>query len=149
MKGEIVRVVPLPGVKSQTWFKAEIAELAYVRSYNVRTEDGRILRRNCRHLRRRREPFCSSQPSEAPVALQHPHMAASPERLQGPQPTQGQSFTVPAEGDQFKQTSKTPVATPSKSQPLCTTFKKSQPVENMITRVGRLLRPPGYLKEYA
>ena len=57
-------------------------------------------------------------------------------------------FTVPAEGDQSKQTPKTP-ATHSKSQPLCTTFKKSQPVENMITRVGWLSKPPGYLKKYA
>ena len=87
MKGKIVRVVPLPGVKSQTWFKAEIEELEDVRSNNVRTEDGRIFRRNRRHLRRSREPFCSSQPSEAPVALQHPYMAASPEKLQIPQPT--------------------------------------------------------------
>ena len=126
VKGNIVRAVPLPGVKSQTWFKAQIEELADVRSNNVRTEDGRFLRRNRRHLRRSREPFCSSQPSDAPVALQHLHMAASPEKLQGPQPTQGQSFTVPAEGDQSKQTPKTPVATPSKSQPLCPTFNKSQ-----------------------
>ena len=85
--------------KSQTWFKAEIEELADVQSYKVKTEDGRILHRNCRHLCRSREPFYSSQPTEAPVALQPLDMAASTEKLQGPQPTEGQSFpTVPAQG---------------------------------------------------
>ncbi|CAH3041491.1 unnamed protein product, partial [Porites lobata] len=84
VKGKTVRIMPLPHDKSQTWFKAEIEELADVRSYKVKTEDGRILCRNRRHLCRSREPFYSSQPSEAPVALQPPDMAASPEKLQGP-----------------------------------------------------------------
>ena len=88
-----VREIPPPHDKSQTWFKAEIEELADVRSYKVKTEDGRILRRNRRHLCRSREPFYSSQPSEAPVALQPPDMAASPEKLQGPQPTEGESHS--------------------------------------------------------
>ena len=152
MKGETVRVhvMPLPRDKSQTWFKAEIEELADVRSYKVKTEDRRILGRNRRHLCRSREPLYSSQPSEAPVALQPPDMAASPEKLQGPQPTEGQSFpTVPAQGDQSKQPTKTPVAIPSKAQPLCTTLNKSRPVENRITGAGQLSKPPGYLKDYA
>ena len=139
-----------PWQEPQTWFKAEIEELADVRSYKVKTEDGRILCRNRRHLCRSREPFYSSLPSEAPVALQTPDMAASPEKLQGPQPTEGQSFpTVPAPGDQSKQLTKTPVAIPSEAQPLCTTLNKSRPVENRITRAGRLSKPPGYLKDYA
>ena len=38
-------------------------------------------------------------------------MAASPEKLQGPELTEGQSFpTVPAQEDQSKQTTKTPVS---------------------------------------
>ena len=81
------RVMPLPYDKSQTWFKAEIEELADVRSYRVKTEYGRILRRNRRHLCRSREQFYSSRPSEDPVALQPLDMVASPEKLQGPQPT--------------------------------------------------------------
>ena len=141
--------MPLPHDKSQTWFKAEIEELADVRSYKVKTEDERILRRNRRHLCRSREPFYSSQPSEALVALQPPDMAASPEKLQGPQRTEGQSFpTVPAQGDQSKQPTKTPVAIPSKAQPLCTALHKSRPVETRITRAGWLSKPPSYLKDY-
>ena len=88
--------------------KEEIKELADVRSYKVKNEHGRILRRNRRHRCRSREPFYSSRPSEAPVALQPPDMAASPEKLQGPQPTEGQSFpTGPVQGDQSKQLTKT------------------------------------------
>ena len=139
--------------KSQTQFKAEIEELADVRSYKVKTEDGRILCRNRRHLCRSREPFYSSKTyncSEARVTLQALDTAASSEKLQGPQQTEGQSFpTVPAQGDQSKQPTKTPVAIPSKAQPLCTTLNKSRPVENRITRAGRLSKPPGYLKDYA
>ena len=137
VKGETVRVMPLPRDKSQTWFKTEIEELADMRSYDIKTEDGRILRRNHRHLCRSREPFYSSQPREAPLALQPPDLAASPEKLQGPQPIEGQSFpTVPVQGDQSKQPTKTPVAVSSKAQPLCTTLNKSQPVENRITRAA-------------
>ena len=94
--------------------------------------------------------FYSSRPSETPVALQPPDMAASPEKLQGPVPTEGQSFpTAPAQEDQSKQTTKTPLAIPSKAQPLCTTLNKSQLVKNRITRAGRLSKPPGYLQDYA
>ena len=38
VKGKTVRLMPLPHGKSQTWFKAEIEELADVRSYKVKTE---------------------------------------------------------------------------------------------------------------
>ena len=112
--------MPLPRDKSQTWFKTEIEELADMRSYDVNTEDGRILRRS-------RQPFYSSQPREAPVALEPPDLAASPEKLHGLQPVEGQSF-------QQCQPTKTSVALSSKAQPLCITLNKSQPVENRITR---------------
>ena len=146
MKGETVKVMSLLCDKSQTWFKAKIEELADVWSYNMNlTEDGRILHRNRRHLCRSREPFYSSQPSEAPVALQPPDMVAYLEKVQRPHPTKGQSFpTVPSWGDQSKQPTKTPVAILSKAQPLCT---MSQLVENGITRAGWLSKPPGYLKK--
>ena len=137
MKGEAVRVMPLPRDESQTWFKTEIEELADMRSYDLKTEDGRILRKNQKHLCRSREPFYSSQPREAAVALQPPDLAASPEKLQGPEPIEGQSFpTVPAQGDLSKQLTKTPVSLSSKAQPLCTTLNKSQLVENRITRAA-------------
>ena len=46
LHGETVRVVPQPGNRSQKWFKVVVQGQTDVRSYNVRTEDGRMFRRN-------------------------------------------------------------------------------------------------------
>ena len=57
LKGETVRVAPQPGNRPQKWFKAVVQEQTDVRSYNVRTEDGRMFRRSRRHVRSSKEPF--------------------------------------------------------------------------------------------
>ena len=135
--------MPLPHDKSQTWLKAEIEELAAVRSYKVKTEHERILRRNRRHLRRSRQPFYSSRPARLLQLCNPQDMAASPEKPKGPQPTEGQSFpTVAAQGDWSKQPTNAPVAIPSKAQPPCTTLNKSKLVENRTTIAGRSSKPP-------
>ena len=109
-----------------------------MRSYDLKIEDGRVLRRNQKHLCRSREPLYSSQPREAAVALQPRIWQPLQRNSKGlSQQRVGQSFpTVPAQGDQSKQLTKTPVALPSKAQPLCTTLNKSQLVENRITRAA-------------
>ena len=55
--GEIVRVKPAD--RSGQWFKARVEQQVDVRSYEVRTEDGKIFRRNRRHLRNSMEPACT------------------------------------------------------------------------------------------
>ena len=50
-RGEVVRVAPKPGNRERKWFKARAEDQADIRSYKVRTEDGRLYRRNPRHLR--------------------------------------------------------------------------------------------------
>ena len=142
VKGETVKVMPVLCHKSQTWFKAEIKELADVRSYNMNlTEDGRILRRNCRHLCRSSEPFYSSQPSEAPVALQPLDMVAYLEKVQRPHPTKGQSFpTVPSWGTSLNSQPK-PLLQYLARPNLCARQVTS------LTRAGWLSKPPGYLKK--
>ena len=55
-KGEIVPVKPKD--RSGRWFKARVEQQLDVRSYEVRTEDGKIFRRNRRHLRSSKEPAC-------------------------------------------------------------------------------------------
>ena len=55
--GEVVGVAPKPGDKERKWFKARVEDQVDIRSYKVRTEDGRLYRRNRRHLRQSREPF--------------------------------------------------------------------------------------------
>ena len=57
-KGEIVRVKPTD--RSGRWFKARVEQQVDVRSYEVRTEDGKIFRRNRRHLRNSKEPACTT-----------------------------------------------------------------------------------------
>ena len=53
-KGDTVRLQPLKSTK-EPWKKATIQEQVNVRSYNVLTEDGSILRRNRRHLKATQE----------------------------------------------------------------------------------------------
>ena len=48
-QGEFVRVKPTD--RSGRWNKAHLEWQVDVRSYEVRTEDGKVLRRNKRHLR--------------------------------------------------------------------------------------------------
>ena len=47
-KGDVVRVLPLPG--QSKWFKAQVEDQVAVRFYNVRKEDGRVYRRNSSRL---------------------------------------------------------------------------------------------------
>ena len=53
--GDVVRVKLKPD--SKEWTKAAVDKEADIRSYQVRTEDGRMYRRNRRHLKHTREPF--------------------------------------------------------------------------------------------
>ena len=80
LKGETVRVAPQPGNRSQKWPKAVVQEQTDVRSYNVRTEDGRMFHRNCRHLRSSKEPsypFERSEPEISPSPQPQPVTSAS------------------------------------------------------------------------
>ena len=55
---EVVRVAPKPGDKKRKWFRAGVEDQVDIRSYEVRTEeDGKVLRRNRRHLRQSKEQF--------------------------------------------------------------------------------------------
>ena len=56
--GDVVRVKLRPD--SKEWTKAAIDKEVDTRSYQVRTEDGRIYRRNRRHLKHTREPFLTA-----------------------------------------------------------------------------------------
>ena len=56
--GDVVRVKLRPD--SKEWTKAAVDQEVDIRSYQVRTEDGRTYRRNRRHLRHTREPFLTA-----------------------------------------------------------------------------------------
>ena len=55
--GEVIRVAPKPGDRERKWFRAQVEDQVDIHSYEVRTEDGRLYRRNRRHLRQAKEPF--------------------------------------------------------------------------------------------
>lgn len=56
--GDVVRVKLRPD--SKEWTKATVDKEVDIRSYQVSTEDGRIYRRNRRHLKHTREPFLTA-----------------------------------------------------------------------------------------
>ena len=68
-RGVVVRVKP--DRDSKTWAKATVDKEVDIRSYQVRTEDGRTYRMNRRHLRLTKQPFFRSTPPESP-SQQHP-----------------------------------------------------------------------------
>ena len=60
----VVRVKP--DRDSKRWAKATVDKEIDIRSYQVRTEDGRSYRRNRRHLRLTKEPFFRATSPESP-----------------------------------------------------------------------------------
>ena len=47
-KGDVVRVLPLPG--QSKWLMAQVEDHVVVRSHKIHTENGRVYRRNHSHL---------------------------------------------------------------------------------------------------
>jgi len=66
-----VRVAPKQGDRERKWFKARVEEQVDIRSYEVRTEDGKLYRRNRRHLLQSKEPFGQTAETSPVVELQH------------------------------------------------------------------------------
>ena len=61
-----VVVLIKPDRDSKRWAEATVDKEVDIRSYQVRTEDGRIYRRNRRHLRLTKQPFFRAIPPESP-----------------------------------------------------------------------------------
>ena len=113
----VVRIQPPRGIgRRKPWTKARVGEKVDVRSYEARTEDGRVLRRNRRHLRLMKEvntpdneavvPNQTSQASTTTIVQQPPPAAAVAAAAATPQPhqevrsgqTQNQVFYVTRSG---------------------------------------------------
>ena len=100
----------------------------YVRSYAVRTEDGRLFRRNRKHLRQSQEPFMSK---DADVEI--------PSLIRNCPPTESNTEPAPTE-------SSTGNPTPSKQTDLGPqTIRPASPAKfhksSAVTRSGRSIRP--------
>ena len=144
-KGEVVRVKPTD--RSGQWYKALVEQQVDVRSYDVRTEDGRVFRRNRRHLRSSREPQANNSkplptnmPAIAPPAPIAP-VESAPAKTSNPQevllPKENAEATLPGKTN----TSAKPALVPV---PSAQVMRASLPV----TRSVRISRPPGHLKDF-
>ena len=74
-------VVMLPSPQARKWKKAHVEDQVDVRSYAVRTEDGRVFRRNRRHLKK----------YDPPPATRTPEVVVAPSKITV-------TSTPPAEG---------------------------------------------------
>jgi len=122
-----------------------------VRSYEVRTEDGKIFRRNRRHLRNSKEPAYTGgnpEPIQTPdkTHLFESHTSSkstvsSPKTsatLEMPPPKEPHATTC----SKKPESSPKPVDVPEQ----CSASKP--PVDHPVTRSGRTSRPPSHLKDF-
>ena len=137
--GEVVRAKPTD--KSSRWYKARVEKQVDVRSYDVRTEDGRIFRRNRRHIRNSKAPVCSSS---NPVSLSMPDGTfTAPLPPNEPVPGTSQEFPPPKDAAAAEKlnTSLNPADVSTSSMPV-------KPVTLPVTRSGRTSRLPSHLKDF-
>ena len=113
--GDVVRVKLRPN--SKEWTRAAVDKEVDIRSYQVRTEDGRTYRRNRRHLRQTREPFLRAAFVESSTDL------AQQQQPKGVVPS---GNVAAPEVPTRKPTSKVPPT--RKYQPVLLSFSQSQPV---------------------
>ena len=144
--GDVVRVKPTD--RSGRWYKARVEQQADVRSYDVRTEDGRVFRRNRRHLRSSKEPMCASTNPVADTSLE----AAPTNSVPSTNPISGESSisqevqlpTVATDSvapEHRVNSSEKPKEIPVPTKPVKST-------DLPVTRTGRVSKPPNYLKDF-
>ena len=137
-----------PADRSGRWYKARVEQQVDVRSYDVRTEDGRVFRRNRRHLRGSKEPMCAStnpvgdsSPEAAPTNLvpsANPISGESSISQEVQLPTDATESVVPE--DKVNSSAK-PKEIPVPTKPVKST-------DLPVTRSGRVSKPPSYLKDF-
>ena len=134
-EGDLVRIKPLKlAEKRKPWVQAKVEGKVDIRSYQVRTEDGRLYRRNRQHLRHSRE-----QPEESTTVFdfQPPFIGTSATRDSGKTPSRDDVLVqLPSdqqqpevEGDSLEQQ----------------TYVKTTPAKSdgqQRTRSGRVVRKP-------
>ena len=109
-----------------------------VRSYNVRTEDGRMFRRNRKHLPSSKEPFY-------PLKHNEPEISPSPQLQIATSASSQDSCAT----EFHLQEHSTKTVQPDKSSNLeVVVSDKPQPGKLRITPVGRVSKPPSYLKDF-
>ena len=87
-KDDVVRIKPGNNDRTGRWTKGCVIEQVGVRSYNVKTEDGRIFRRNRKFLRHTNEPFNVDE--EDSIVFPTKEQEATTENPEDRQPEDGQ-----------------------------------------------------------
>ena len=144
--GDTVRLQPQKSKfgKKTDWTQARVEGKVDIRSYQVRTEDGRVYRRNRRHPRRTREVTLRGRDEIGPHPREEPTTAtanASGELLSVPPATRSTAVSkVQPETTPVQETNK-----PQVDYPVQTTqqsLSKEEASPPMTTRSGRIVRPP-------
>ena len=135
-------VVMLPSPQARKWKKAQVEDQVDVRSYAVRTEDGRVFRRNRRHLKK----------YDPPPAIHTPEMEVGPSKITA-------TSTPPAEGA-VKESEEPPIEPPQlvsadlSTLPSSPTVPAPAPVEDpaagdgAATRSGHQIKLPTRFKDF-
>ena len=129
--GYVVRMKPQASDGKQRWTKAQVEQQVDDRSYVVRTEDGRLFRRNWRHLRQSKKPF---MPEDTDVEIPSPFLN-SPRTTASTETVSGENSAGRPTALSRKQPEPGPPATCPAPLAEC---QKS----NAVTRSGRFIRPP-------
>lgn len=133
-EGDVVRVRPKGNEKS--WKKAIVEGQVDIRSYNIRTEDGREYRRNRRHLRTSREHFARElSPSPKIESNSETYPNTGPSRVTNHDP----ATTSPVKPNR-------PVDEPDTALNKPSLTHQADPAV-IVTRSGRVVKPPKRLQE--
>ena len=139
-EGDVVRMKPQASDGKQRWAKAQVQQQVDVRSYAVRTEDGRLFRRNRRHLRQSKEQFVVK---DADVEIPSPVTNfPQPEVYTEPSAAPAQNST----GDPTPLRSKETGQGPSIIRPTHRQLSVRRTVQLLVADAS--VRPPSYLKDY-
>lgn len=146
-QGNIVRVAPKASDRRHRWFKAQVEQQVDIRSYDVRTEDGRVYRRNRRHLRNSREPFHPVlDTKETSLTTAVPNIVetqpdATPDK---------QVLVIPTTATTRKEPQTRPCETniPLPTQPKQTNQTEEPGHSAIVFRTGGVIKPPKHLKDY-
>ena len=122
------------------WYKVRVEQQVDVRSHDLRTEVGRVFRRNRRHLSSSKEP---ADHSCTPVPINIPH-GVSPVKSSTAQPATSQAVQstkeiAEANPPEKPNSDERPAAVPVPSTPV-------KPVNLTVTHSGRISRAPSHLK---
>ena len=142
--GEVIQVAPKPGDRERKWFKAQVEDQVNIRSYKVRTEDGRLYRRNRRHLRQSRQPFVQTSETSSVLPPQDNHPNTTPAAAV---PVRPQSRGQPVHDNFAGQPKQTEPVAASPSQELPSGPAKPPAKPTIVTRSGRVSRPPQHLRD--